>query len=101
MNSSNSMKLAILETCPRAVGSATMHWKKIYSANSDGFTSAGQDRANLRKPPEDFLYSDRAQAEKDADKFRADNARQVENTKRCRGANKTLPSTVEIIEIKA
>jgi hypothetical protein len=98
-------KYAILETQPiiRKVGpqGVAMNWVCVYSPSSTGMTSAGSDRDNLRKPGEDFLYSDKAKADADAAHFRADNARQVEQTKRCRGPNKTLPSTIEVIEVSA
>ena len=82
-------KFAILETEPinRKAGppATVMHWLVVYDANGTGMLSAGRNPDNLQWPSEEFFYSDRAKAEKDAQHFRDYNARQVEQTKRCRG----------------
>jgi hypothetical protein len=93
------VKYAILETQTiNDSASVLMHWKRVINANCDTFTSAGGSRESLRRPDDEYFYDDKAEAEKDADKFRAENARRVEQTKRCRGRNKKLPSVIEIVE---
>lgn len=84
------MKFGILQEC--AV-SGRKHW-----VQPNGITAAsGRENGGLGRPFS-LAYDHRADAERDIEKCRADNARMVEQTKRSRKF-KTHPATYRIVEV--
>ena len=67
-------------------------WVRLEGTNRS-FTSA------VLGPPEDLQYPDRATAERDAETFRAQNARAVERTKRKR-KHKIDPATYSVLPVE-
>jgi hypothetical protein len=69
------------------------HWVRIAGPGSSSFTTA------LRPPPKHLQYADRETAERDAELFREQNAREVESTKRQR-KHKIEPATFSVLPVK-
>lgn len=69
------------------------HWVRIDGPGATSSTTA------ILGPPKDLQYADRQAAERDAEIFRAQNARAVENTKR-RRKHKTEPATYSVLPVK-
>ena len=68
-------------------------WVRLEGTNRS-FTTA-----RYPGPPEDLQYPDRATAERDAETFRAQNARAVERTKRKR-KHKIDPATYSVLPVE-
>jgi hypothetical protein len=71
------------------------HWMRAVNAYSTSMMAVHDDT-----PPASLQYPDRETSERDAEIFRAKNAREVEATKR-RRKYKTAPATYSVVEVLA
>jgi hypothetical protein len=72
------------------------HWVRKNGPYAETFTTAFP---TIRPPTAGLLYADRETAERDAEGFRQQNARDVEATKRT-SKNKTVPATYSVVPIE-